>query len=98
MGTFYFPEPRLRGFYLYLEFLFVTINDTLKNIPMKGYFANIEQESVVNENFRKVVYTGKNTQLVVMSLLPNEDIGEEVHEVDQFLRIEQGRGKAVLDG
>ncbi len=65
---------------------------------MKGYIANIEQESIENNNFRKVIYTGKNSQLVLMSLEPGEDIGEEVHDVDQFLRIEQGKGQAVLDG
>ena len=65
---------------------------------MKGYVANIEEESKNNANFRKVLYTGKNSQLVVMSLLPNEEIGSEVHTVDQFLRIEEGTGVAILDG
>jgi|SRR3989344_2514756 len=65
---------------------------------MKGYISNIEKETIENNNFRKVIYTGKNSQLVVMSLNPGQDIGEEVHTVDQFLRIEQGKGKAILDG
>lgn len=65
---------------------------------MKGYVTNIEKNSLENEYFRKVLYTDHNCQLVVMSLLVGEDIGEEVHDVDQFLRIEQGSGKAVLDG
>jgi len=65
---------------------------------VKGYISNIEKDTLENNNFRKVVYTGKNSQLVVMSLKPGEDIGEEVHEVDQFLRIEKGKGQAVLDG
>lgn len=65
---------------------------------MNGYIANIEQITLDNKNFRKVLYTDKNTQLVVMSLLPGEDIGEEIHEVDQFLRIEQGTGVAILNG
>ena len=65
---------------------------------MKGYISNIEKETVENNNFRKVLYTGKHSQLVVMSLKPGEDIGQEVHEVDQFLRIEKGKGKAVLNG
>lgn len=65
---------------------------------MKGYIANIEKETIENENFRKVIYTAKHSQLVFMSLLPGEDIGEEVHDVDQFLRIEKGSGKAILDG
>lgn len=65
---------------------------------MKGYIANIEKLSLENENFRKVLYTAKNSQLVVMSLKPGEDIGEEVHQLDQFIRCEAGQGKAVLDG
>ncbi len=65
---------------------------------MKGYVTNIEKVSLDNDNFRKVLYTDTNSQLVVMSLLPSEDIGEEVHDVDQFLRVEKGNGKAVLNG
>lgn len=65
---------------------------------MKGYVTNIEKATTENSNFRKVLYTAKNSQLVVMSLKPKEDIGEEVHTLDQFIRIEQGEGKAVLDG
>ena len=65
---------------------------------MKGYISNIEKDTVENNNFRKVIYTGKHSQLVVMSLNPGEDIGEEVHTVDQFLRIEKGKGQAILDG
>ena len=65
---------------------------------MKGYVGNIEDAAKENENFRKVLYTGKNSQLVVMSLKPSEEIGEEVHTLDQFIRIEAGKGKAVLDG
>lgn len=65
---------------------------------MKGYVTNIEKLSLKNENFRKVLYTAKNSQLVVMSIKPNEDIGEEVHQLDQFIRCEKGQGKAILDG
>ena len=66
---------------------------------MKGYVSNIEKETVENENFRKVLYTAKHSQLVVMSLKPGEEIGEEVHHLDQFLRIEEGEnGVAILDG
>lgn len=65
---------------------------------MKGYIVNIEKLSLENENFRKVLYTAKNSQLVVMSLKPGEDIGEEVHPLDQFIRCEAGIGKAILDG
>lgn len=62
------------------------------------YVNNLEKDTVENENFRKVLNTTEKSQLVVMSLLPYEDIGEEVHEVDQFIRIEQGKGKVILDG
>jgi mannose-6-phosphate isomerase-like protein (cupin superfamily) len=65
---------------------------------MKGYVANIEKASLGTENFREVLYTDKNLQLVVMSLKPGEDIGAEVHQLDQFIRCESGEGKAVLDG
>lgn len=65
---------------------------------MKGYISNIEKETIENNNFRKVLYTAKTSQLVLMSLKPGEEIGEEVHHLDQFLRIEAGKGKAVLDG
>lgn len=65
---------------------------------MTGYIINIEKEALENENFRKVIFTAKNSQLVVMSLKPKEEIGEETHGLDQFLRIEEGEGKAVLDG
>lgn len=62
------------------------------------YVKNLEKDTVENENFRKVLNTTAKSQLVVMSLLPGEDIGEEVHDVDQFIRIEQGVGKTILDG
>jgi len=65
---------------------------------MNGYVANIEEESLKNENFRTVLYTDERVQLVVMSLKPNEDIGEEVHTLDQFIRVEKGEGRSVLDG
>jgi mannose-6-phosphate isomerase-like protein (cupin superfamily) len=65
---------------------------------MKGYSGNIESTAKTNENFREVLYTGKHSQLVVMSLAPKEEIGEEVHEdVDQFFRFEQGEGKVIID-
>lgn len=65
---------------------------------MHGYVTNIEKVSLENDNFRKVLYTDKNSQLVLMSLLPGEEIGEEIHDVDQFLRVEQGKGTAILNG
>lgn len=65
---------------------------------MKPYHGNIEQETQSNEYFRKVLYTGNNSQLVVMTLQPNEEIGNEVHnENDQFIRVESGVGKAIID-
>ncbi len=64
----------------------------------KGYKSNIESLTQENENFRKVLYTGEKTQLVLMSLKPREEIGEEVHdENDQFFRFEAGQGKVVIN-
>ena len=65
---------------------------------MKGYVANIEELTLENPNFRQVLYTGKNLQLVLMTIQPSEDIGEEVHEDhDQFFRIESGEGEIWID-
>lgn len=65
---------------------------------MKSYIENIEERTQTNEHFREVLYTSEHLQLVVMSLAPGEDIGAEVHQLDQFIRVESGEGKAVLDG
>ncbi len=66
---------------------------------MKGFHQNIEKATLENNNFRKVLYTGKNSQLVLMSLKPQEDIGLEIHkENDQFFRFEQGKGKCLING
>ena len=65
---------------------------------MRGYVTNIENDSLENEDFRRVLYTAKNMQLVLMSLRGKEEIGEEVHELDQFIRVEAGEGIAILDG
>src|SRR5674476_1345946 len=66
---------------------------------MKGFNSNIEKDTLKNENFRKVLYTSKHMQLVLMSLKPGEDIGEETHpSVDQFFRFEAGNGKCIIDG
>jgi len=66
---------------------------------MKGFNANIEKETLENENFRKVLYTGHHSQLVLMALRPNEEIGMEVHiDNDQFFRFEKGQGKVIIDG
>ncbi len=66
---------------------------------MKGFKSNIEKDTLENKNFRKVLYTGKHLQLVLMTLKPGEDIGAEIHpENDQFFRFESGRGKCIIDG
>ena len=66
---------------------------------MKGFNANIEKDTLENNNFRKALYTGKHSQLVLMSLRPGEEIGMEVHpDNDQFFRFERGQGKCVIDG
>jgi mannose-6-phosphate isomerase-like protein (cupin superfamily) len=64
----------------------------------KGYKENIEELTLENDNFRKVLYTGEHCQLVLMSLLPNEEIGSEIHEKnDQFFRFEEGEGRVVIN-
>ena len=65
---------------------------------MKGFSANIEKSTVENDKFRKVLYTGKHCQLVLMCLKPKEEIGMEVHaDNDQFFRFEKGEGKVTID-
>lgn len=66
---------------------------------MAGYHTDIEKKSLENNYFREVLYTAPHSQLVVMALKPGEDIGMETHgDTDQFIRVEAGKGKAVLDG
>ena len=65
---------------------------------MKGFVKNIEELAVKNGEFRRVLYTAKHCQLVLMSLKPKEEIGAEVHTLDQFFRVEEGAGEAILDG
>jgi mannose-6-phosphate isomerase-like protein (cupin superfamily) len=66
---------------------------------MKGYVDDIERATLENADFRRVLYTGRNLQLVLMTLPPGCDIGEEVHEdIDQFFRIEEGEGEVHIDG
>ena len=65
---------------------------------MKGYILNIEEETRKNKDYRRVLYTGKNSQLVLMSLRVGEEVGEEVHHLDQFIRIEEGTAEAIMDG
>ena len=68
-------------------------------IELKGYVIRIERETEKNSDFRHVLYTGKYSQLVLMSLKPGEEIGEETHKnVDQFFRFEKGEGKVIIDG
>ncbi len=65
---------------------------------MKGFVQDIETLATKNDEFRRVLYTAKHCQLVVMALKPMEEIGAEVHKLDQFFRVEDGSGEAVLDG
>ena len=65
---------------------------------MKGFVQDIESLAVKSDDFRRVLYTAKNCQLVLMSLKAGEEIGAEVHTLDQFFRVEEGTGDAVLDG
>jgi len=66
---------------------------------LKGYVVVIEKETERNTDFRRVLHTGKHSQLVLMSIKPGEEIGEETHEdIDQFFRFEEGEGKVVIDG
>ena len=65
---------------------------------MKGFVQDIEDVAIRNAEFRRVLYTAKNCQLVVMALEPKGEIGMEIHELDQFFRVEEGTGEAVLDG
>jgi mannose-6-phosphate isomerase-like protein (cupin superfamily) len=65
---------------------------------MNGFVRDIEGIAVENDHFRRVLYTAKNLQLVVMALEPRGEIGAEVHHLDQFFRVEEGTGEAILDG
>lgn len=66
---------------------------------MKGFVTNLEQNTTANGDFRRVLYTGHHTQLVLMTLQPGEEIGSEVHpDIDQFFRFDEGEGKVVIDG
>jgi mannose-6-phosphate isomerase-like protein (cupin superfamily) len=70
---------------------------TSGGVAMKGFVENIESIAVKNTDFRRVLYTAKNMQLVVMALKPKEEIGLEVHKVDQFFRVEEGTGEVIID-
>lgn len=69
-----------------------------KKLSIEGFVTDIEKDTVENDNFRKVLYTGPHSQLVLMALKAEEDIGEEVHDVDQFFRIDSGKGVVVING
>jgi len=71
---------------------------TREETTMKGYITQIEDATVMNSKYRQVLFMATHSQLVLMSLKPGEEIGEEVHELDQFIRFEAGEGKVVLDG
>lgn len=72
---------------------------TTETSSKKGFHTNIEKDTVENDNFRKVLYTGEHLQLVVMSLQPEEEIGMETHpDTDQFFRFDAGNGKCVING
>ncbi len=66
--------------------------------PLRGYIVDIEKETVLNTDYRRVLFTAHNIQLVLMDLQPGDEIGEEVHELDQFIRVEKGEGTVTLDG
>jgi mannose-6-phosphate isomerase-like protein (cupin superfamily) len=66
---------------------------------MTGYVTNIEKDALSNQDYRRVLYTGRNTQLVLMTLQPGEEIGSEIHaDHDQFIRVESGSGTVIMDG
>jgi mannose-6-phosphate isomerase-like protein (cupin superfamily) len=65
---------------------------------MKGFVTNIEKATLENENYRQVLYTGPSSQLVLMTIQPGDEIGSEIHDLDQFIRIEAGRAVVTLDG
>lgn len=65
---------------------------------MHGFLTNIEQATLSNTDYRRVLYTSSHLQLVLMSIAPGDEIGEEVHHLDQFIRIESGQGTVILEG
>jgi mannose-6-phosphate isomerase-like protein (cupin superfamily) len=75
-----------------------SIKQNKKGVVMKSFVQDIEDLAIKNDDFRRVLYTTKQCQLVLMALKPKEEIGAEVHKSDQFFRVEEGTGEAVLDG
>lgn len=86
------------GKYMYTNHTKNTKRKNSMNTKNAGYVVNIEKETMKNTDFRKVLFTDERLQLVLMDLKPSEEIGMEVHDGDQFLRIESGEGKAILNG
>lgn len=83
-----------------IKFNSFDVNDDVNSnsFKKKGFYINIEKDTIENNNYRKVLYTGQNLQLVLMSLKPNEEIGVEVHqEIDQFFRFEEGNGICIVN-
>jgi mannose-6-phosphate isomerase-like protein (cupin superfamily) len=80
--------------------LFIESNNKnhMTNKPTRGYIVNIEKETVENTDYRRVLFTANNIQLVLMNLQKGEELGEEVHHLDQFIRVEEGEGTVELDG
>src|ERR1035437_5435072 len=76
----------------------MTTSKERRGVVMKGFLQDIESLAIKNDEFRQVIYTAKHSQLVLMALKPKEELGAEVHKIDQFFRVEQGTGEAVLDG
>lgn len=64
---------------------------------MNGYVTNLEEKTLTNTDYRRVLYTATKSQLVLMSIEPNDEIGMEVHDLDQFIRVEAGTGKAIIN-
>jgi mannose-6-phosphate isomerase-like protein (cupin superfamily) len=79
--------------------MMIRVSKLIEVIDMKGYVVALEKETRKNSDFRRVLYTGKHSQLVLMNIKPREEIGEETHDdVDQFFRFEGGEGKVIIDG
>lgn len=91
--------PEYLRLYIYKLLNYSRYHTSFRGETMTGYVGQIEKQTLKNDYFRQVLYTGKHAQLVVMSLKPGEEIGNEVHKkVDQFFRIEQGEAKFVFNG
>lgn len=87
------------GFAILVASIFATQNILSMQKTKTGFKSDIEKDVLENNNFRKVVYTGKHIQLVLMSLKGGEEIGSEIHpETDQFFRFESGHGKCIIEG